>query len=128
MNIPDFNKYGVLKYFKFKTKTDRFSYIKYPNNLGNYANDKIRTKVHTALLDMFNSKITAEVTSSVEDKLDHISHYVDTIKIHPLDEFEIDAKYTSLDSVTEMVMEETEKIFLPTVKTSSLIKEIFRRL
>ena len=126
MNVPDFKKYGVLKALYFKYKKDRFNYIK-PTILGEVENENIKTKIRTELFSMFNSRLTEIVTQTKETKLNVIEHYVGTIKVHPLTEFELDAKYTSLDSIIELVNDETSNILLSTIKTSKLIKELLRR-
>lgn len=128
MNIPDFKKYGVLRYFKFKVKSKAFSYIDIPRNLGELENDSLRNKVHNSLFKTYNSLITFEVEEVISTKQKVIATYINKIKAHPLDDFTLDAQYTSLESATNLVIEETTKIFLPTIKTKDLVKELFKRV
>lgn len=127
MTIPEFKKYGVLKYLQFRVKQKPFNYIQMPEHLGKLENDKIKNQIKNSIFETYNNMITQKVEEVIETKQQIISTYVNNIKVHPLTDFTLDAQYTSLDSATKLVLEETTKIFLPTIKTKDLVKELFKR-
>jgi hypothetical protein len=96
-------------------------------HLGKKENNLIKQKVSEELFKMHNSIITSKVEEVIESKQKAISYYVNTIKIHPLTDFTLDSQYTSLESASKLVIEENTKIFIPTVKTIDLIKELAKR-
>ena len=57
MNIPDFKKYGFLKYLEFNTKEDRFSHI----NIGH----KVKTSIETEISDLFNKRVSIIIEAEI---------------------------------------------------------------
>lgn len=129
MNMPDFNKYGLLGYLQFKVKSRKFSYVNYdsPSVLGVSKNASIKEAVHSRVFSLLNTGLTNEVISARKQKLDEIANYSNAIKAHPLTEFELDGHLTSIGEVSQLVLEETSKVLLPTVTTKLLIKELCKR-
>ena len=125
MNIPDFLKYGPLKY-----KLN----FKHPSKINTQKQDTLTDKnfkkyVDTRVLELYNTTLQQIIIDAKDKRLSELTAYVANFKNHPLEyKKDLSLVNTSLNEVTEVVFTSVAKTILPTISTKLLLKELFRRI
>lgn len=119
MNIPDFKKYGFLKYLEFNTKKDRFSHINIEH--------KVKTSIETEISDLFNKRVSIIIENAQDKQLQELKYLHDTQKVHPLTSFKVSSTL-SLDDIAEISLNQLKQLTAPSFTFRELLVLLIKKL